>query len=1100
MKVNVENIFASDEYSKMLSIICKEIEEGIDFCHNEAQVADLFERTIYFHVRNVFGLSHNDIRPKREVNHTDSGIIDKFIGRIDSLYNSSFIIEYKHYNKLKTEKNKTKAIQQISDYMKQLHDVFVSDNNAEDNINCGMLIDGKKVMFFFYDKNKLEHTPFRKISINTLDIVVKRIVFKDKKQFLSENIKNDFSVCRGNTCAKVLARALFNSLKDKNISSATTLMMKEWEVLFHLSENDNGQSNDIRKRRQALGDIFSSKIKDNSSEYKALYALQTTYAIIVKLIAVKMISKVIFDKKVVFFEDLSSCTSDNLRLLMSNIENGYNVSLMGIHNLIEGDFFSWYAVTEQWNDEIYKSFVNIIEKIEEYSSFTNDINIKALDIFRELYMEVMPNAVRHSLGEYYTPAWLADHVISNGLEYVNDNWRAVDSCCGSGVFLTRLIDKIYSSVDIDNLSIEEKKELINDILNRVIGVDINPISTLTARVTYCLAILPLIKDTGMQINIPVYLGDSANPKVIENVDGIDCYIISIMIHDGESLDICLPVSFVDDCSFERSMHRLEALSISSGHEVIFDKLIQSIGEQNLNDNIKERINTFCVQIDKMSKDGIAINWLRIIANYMSVARIKDIDLIVGNPPWVKWEHLPQKYAEKIKKQCIEKHLFSGQSYMGAIQLNICALIADITASHWLTKNGVLAFLMPKTMLTQDSYAGFRNFYIDYEKNERLYLQKIDDWSKSGHPFIYTTEDFATFFYSRNLIDYKKGVPVKFYKKKRGVLIGEINESSNFQRIKKSFDCTDGIAFQLGEDRTGFTVLSGNLIDSAVFNVVGECAYKARTGVEFTPSEVYWLNYNVDLSNENCNVFENIKLTRATHKAVTLGAPFVLETEYVYPLVLGPSIKKYRLDYKEEYCLFPYYYKDGECKLADASKLLNDSEKLYDYFNKNKEVITGQSKRSISMKKGNEFYALSKVGPYTFSNIAVAFRDNTCMSAVVLAPKKTGWGDKKQYICAKHAAFISVDKENNYITEDEAYYIAAIMNTSVVEQYFKSTYSGRSYSIKNINIFMPKYTQENDKHKKLSELSRKAHAEKDDMELTIIEHEIEKIYKKMCSEK
>ena len=41
----------------------------------------------------------------------------------------------------------------------------------------------------------------------------------------------------------------------------------------------------------------------------------------------------------------------------------------------------------------------------------------------------------------------------------------------------------------------------------------------------------------------------------------------------------------------------------------------------------------------------------------------------------------------------------------------------------LKEDGVLAFLMPKTLMTQDSYAGFRNFYIDVKNNKRLFLQK-----------------------------------------------------------------------------------------------------------------------------------------------------------------------------------------------------------------------------------------------------------------------------------------------------------------------------------------------------------------------------------------
>ena len=68
-------------------------------------------------------------------------------------------------------------------------------------------------------------------------------------------------------------------------------------------------------------------------------------------------------------------------------------------------------------------------------------------------------------------------------------------------------------------------------------------------------------------------------------------------------------------------------------------------------------------------------------------------------------------------------------------------------------------------MTQDSYAGFRNFYTNVEKKERLYLQKVDDWSKAGNPFIYTTEKFLTYYYQNNEVDYSKGTPVNYFEKK-----------------------------------------------------------------------------------------------------------------------------------------------------------------------------------------------------------------------------------------------------------------------------------------------------------------------------------------------
>ena len=122
-----------------------------------------------------------------------------------------------------------------------------------------------------------------------------------------------------------------------------------------------------------------------------------------------------------------------------------------------------------------------------------------------------------------------------------------------------------------------------------------------------------------------------------------------------------------------------------------------------------------VDLHKHQWDGI---WIRIVTNFMLIARLQEFDYIVGNPPWVKWEHLPAEYARKIKTFCDIKHIFCNDSLFGGAQLNICALISNVVATNWLAKDGILAFLMPDSIMSQNSYEEFRNFYIDYTKKKR----------------------------------------------------------------------------------------------------------------------------------------------------------------------------------------------------------------------------------------------------------------------------------------------------------------------------------------------------------------------------------------------
>lgn len=149
----------------------------------------------------------------------------------------------------------------------------------------------------------------------------------------------------------------------------------------------------------------------------------------------------------------------------------------------------------------------------------------------------------------------------------------------------------------------------------------------------------------------------------------------------------------------------------------------------------------------------------------------------------------------------------------------------------------------------------------------------------------------------------------------------------------------------------------------------------------------------------------------------------------------------------EYGLIPY---DFNQVIYNEEDLVDKFPKASEYLFKQKSRISKQSERSKLMARGEEFYALSKLGPYSTFKYAVAFRDNTNMKACFI--DNTG---KIKYFPVKHAPYISRDKDNIPITKTEAYYLTGILNLPIINKYFKSTYSERSYSI-NFDIRIPKY--------------------------------------------
>ena len=100
--------------------------------------------------------------------------------------------------------------------------------------------------------------------------------------------------------------------RNEHMTEKSNMLYSEWKGLMHLSVEDNGKGSDIAKRRLDLSEIFACDISDTEKEYKALFALQTTYAIIVKLIACKVVDRLNFNEDAHDYHDLSILPSDKM--------------------------------------------------------------------------------------------------------------------------------------------------------------------------------------------------------------------------------------------------------------------------------------------------------------------------------------------------------------------------------------------------------------------------------------------------------------------------------------------------------------------------------------------------------------------------------------------------------------------------------------------------------------------------------------------------------------------------------------------------------------------------------------------------------------------
>ncbi|MBS1848297.1 MAG: N-6 DNA methylase [Actinobacteria bacterium] len=137
----------------------------------------------------------------------------------------------------------------------------------------------------------------------------------------------------------------------------------------------------------------------------------------------------------------------------------------GVRGVVESDFSDWIVQAE--SDDERAAGERIVRSLARRVARFDWANV-AHDVLKSLYESVITPEVRHSLGEYYTPDWLAGQIVR---EVVDEpaSQRVLDPSCGSGTFLYQAIHhKLTSMADAD------ASTRLATILSTVTGMDLHP--------------------------------------------------------------------------------------------------------------------------------------------------------------------------------------------------------------------------------------------------------------------------------------------------------------------------------------------------------------------------------------------------------------------------------------------------------------------------------------------------------------------------------------------------------------------------------------------------------------------------------------------------
>jgi hypothetical protein len=178
-----------------------------------------------------------------------------------------------------------------------------------------------------------------------------------------------------------------------------------------------------------------------------------------------------------------------------NVLSGAAFEAAGIFGAAESDFFDWVVADPEGEALVRRILTHVRRfRLDQVES----------DVLKILYESLIDREERHGLGEYYTPDWLAAKIVRHAVERPIEQ-RVVDPACGSGTFLFHAVRNFIK--EAEEAGLDEKLQA-EEATNHIAGLDIHPVAVIIARVTYLLALAPVIARRAGSLSIPVYLGDA----------------------------------------------------------------------------------------------------------------------------------------------------------------------------------------------------------------------------------------------------------------------------------------------------------------------------------------------------------------------------------------------------------------------------------------------------------------------------------------------------------------------------------------------------------------------------------------------------------------
>lgn len=738
---------------------------------------------------------------------------------------------------------------------------------------------------------------------------------------------------------------------------------------------------------------------------------------------------------------------------------------LNINNFVENDFFAWVR-TDDARSELKNAFRSVAQELSMFDFANVDE-----DILKGVYQELIDLDTRKKLGEYYTPDWLCERIVSE-FEFTATD-KILDPACGSGSFLRAVIDR---------LKIDLPKAKIEDINDQIFGIDIHPLSVQIAKTTILLALGNKVRNANRPVHLNVILANTLlTPKGVVTLfsNQFDMEI------DKEKLSLDTAI-FEDGKLFDEALDLSEELAEQTENQPDMkpDAFATILKKQYKDGDIKTEVAEDFYRIYKglkaVKESGRDSIWKFIIQNlYKPHFWAEKFDYIFGNPPWFVFKNIKNESYQNTLDALAKEYEVKPANSKNYPNLEIAAIFLAYCSSYFLKDGGWIGFVLPRSFFSADHHDNTR-------KGEAEGFRLSEIWDLDGVSPLFRVPSCVLFAEKVEKVtsaEREKQKQDNFDRYTSNGIPG-IEFSGHLSAHNCNWDYAEKLLTEQSE--RFFYLRQGN---SSAFSTRKATAqsdnpYKKlfKRGAELTPRTFYFVQLDQEAPPDFEDRIINIKTAedilvdaKMPWKGFTLAdriesrflfrtalsknvLPFALYDSHL--IVLPLTVEKERYDHKT---LKLHSTEDLRNKgFIHASRWFNKAEKVWESnrTEKNKGIT------AIEYLNWNEKVLSQPVDqPYLVTYNASAKDANSVLI------KRADFD----------LEFIADTVTYVFYTSDlkEGYYLTAILNSAAPNKMMKDfqargLYGARHVHKKILDIYYPRFDKSDVTHLQLAELSKAAH--------------------------